>query len=248
MRKIALPRLRFLRTTRSIQTCIYYLGKMIFARAQVVVRGACHLDELHGNAIFAPNHANELDTIVLCLALDAAQTLHERIPIFFMSREKKFYDDMGFFKALVYGGFLFRLLGAYPVTPRDERTEETRKNTLRTHRALLRSGRSIVIFPEGTRTETGELLPAKAGVAILSEQSGIPVIPVAIEGTFGLSFSNFLRGKKRIRVIFGEPIRFHAVGDTPDTSPLGKEAYLRKAAFVLSHVRGLLERRAQEEK
>jgi len=248
MKKNVLPRIRFLRTTKLIQTCIYYLGKLVFAHTKVLVRGACHLEALRDNAIFAPNHAHELDSIVVCLALDVAGTLHDRLPLFFMSREKEFYGDMGFFKAWLYGGLLFRMCGAYPVTPKKARTEETRKNTLRAHRSLLRSRRSVVVFPEGTRTETGAFLPAKAGVAILSEQSGIPIVPVAIEGTFGISFSDFLRGRKTVRVIFGEPIHCHALGDTPaDTLPLGKEEYLKKASLVLSRVRMLLERRAQEE-
>ena len=48
----------------------------------------------------------------------------------------------------------------------------------------LRDGRSLVIFPEETRTATGELLPFKQGAALLALRSGLPLLPVGIGGTF----------------------------------------------------------------
>lgn len=47
----------------------------------------------------------------------------------------------------------------------------------------LADGRSVVIFPEETRTRTGELLPFKKGAALLALRSGLPLLPVAIAGT-----------------------------------------------------------------
>jgi len=48
----------------------------------------------------------------------------------------------------------------------------------------LRGGRSLVIFPEETRTATGELLPFKQGAALLALRSGLPLLPLGIAGTF----------------------------------------------------------------
>lgn len=193
--------------TKIFHIGIYCVGKLLFSRTRIEVRGIEHIRRFSGNALFASNHANELDTIVVCLALDRAHGFFGRLPFVFLSREKEFYGDMGFIKAILYGGALFRLLGAYPVTPQKERvTAQLRQNTIATHISFLEDGYSVLIYPEGTRTQTGELLPPKSGVAILSEQANRPIVPIAIKGTFGLSFADFLFGRKSVCVTFGEPI------------------------------------------
>lgn len=50
--------------------------------------------------------------------------------------------------------------------------------------ARLRGGRSVVVFPEETRTATGELLPFKKGAAHLALASGLPILPLGLAGTF----------------------------------------------------------------
>jgi 1-acyl-sn-glycerol-3-phosphate acyltransferase len=50
--------------------------------------------------------------------------------------------------------------------------------------ARLSGGRSVVIFPEETRTRTGELSEFKRGAALLALRSGLPLLPVALAGTF----------------------------------------------------------------
>jgi 1-acyl-sn-glycerol-3-phosphate acyltransferase len=49
---------------------------------------------------------------------------------------------------------------------------------------LLREGNSVMMFPEGTRSKTGELKPFKPGAFELAIRTGMPVLPVAITGTF----------------------------------------------------------------
>lgn len=49
---------------------------------------------------------------------------------------------------------------------------------------VLRQGRNLVIFPEGTRTRTGEVGTFKKTVAILAQELGVPVVPVRIDGAF----------------------------------------------------------------
>lgn len=221
----------FLWATKILQLCIFYCGKLVFAQARVEVRGIEHVKDFQGNALFAANHASELDPIVLCLALERAGLLRSRIPLIFLAREKKFYSDMGPVKAWLYGGFLFRLLGAYPVVPKNARpAKEANRHTLETHLAFLKDGYSVIIFPEGATTRTGELLPAKAGVAILSEEAERPIIPMGISGTFGLSFGDFWRGRKRVQVSFGVPI----------TYLWKRRAYIIKARGVMYRISDLL--------
>ena len=49
---------------------------------------------------------------------------------------------------------------------------------------LLQSGSKVVIFPEGSRSEDGELLDLKHGVGMLAIRNNVPIVPVNISGTF----------------------------------------------------------------
>ena len=83
------------------------------------------------------------------------------------------------------------------------------KRGLRMCARKLRAGGSIIIFPEGTRTKTGEVGRFKPGAVALCRGLKVPVIPTYLKGTFeSLSrFSSFPRARK-ITVTYGEPIRF----------------------------------------
>jgi long-chain acyl-CoA synthetase len=57
-------------------------------------------------------------------------------------------------------------------------------SVLRASAALLRSGKSLLIFPEGERSIDGQLLPFKKGIGVLACELSVPVIPVKIEGSY----------------------------------------------------------------
>jgi 1-acyl-sn-glycerol-3-phosphate acyltransferase len=72
---------------------------------------------------------------------------------------------------------------------------------------VIADNKMILIFPEGTRSTTGELQPFKMGTGFLAMQLNIPIVPVYIQG----SFEAFPKGARRptrhpIRVKFGKPI------------------------------------------
>ena len=65
---------------------------------------------------------------------------------------------------------------------------------------VMKEGNSMIIFPEGHTSKTGEMDKFRPGFALLATMAGSEVVPIAIDGNY-----NFLFGK-RLRVVVGEPM------------------------------------------
>jgi 1-acyl-sn-glycerol-3-phosphate acyltransferase len=101
-------------------------------------------------------------------------------------------------------GWSIRAAGFVPV---DRGVRSRGAATLEAALKLLKRGRSIVIFPEETRTRDGELLPFKPGAALLALRSGFPLLPVAIAGTRRvLSRGTLEMSPGRVALAIGQPI------------------------------------------
>ena len=71
----------------------------------------------------------------------------------------------------------------------------------------IRSGKSVLVFAEGTRTRTGSLLPFKRGAFAIAARSGIPILPVAINNTFSILQKGSLNVRSApITLTLGTPI------------------------------------------
>lgn len=78
----------------------------------------------------------------------------------------------------------------------------------------VKKGVSVLIFPEGTRSSTGSLLPFKRGGFLLAIKSGVPIIPVSIRGTENLmKKESILIRPGVVKVVIGKPI---PVSDTDE--------------------------------
>ena len=169
------------------------LRPVVRALVPPTVHGVDRLDSLTGAAVFVANHQSHLDTGVLLAAMP--DRWRHRVVVaaaadyFFDSRAK--------------GAVAALALSALPV----ERGRVDRR-PLEQARALLDSGWSIVIFPEGGRSPDGWAQPFRGGAAFLSMQAGVPVVPVHIDGTGRV----LPKGAKRmsraaVSVTFGAPLR-----------------------------------------
>lgn len=79
--------------------------------------------------------------------------------------------------------------------------------TLRKAGEVIRNGASVFAFPEGTRTHDGSVLPFKKGAFVVAIEAGVPVVPVAIQGTHEIMPKNTFRLRPHpVTVKFGDPI------------------------------------------
>jgi 1-acyl-sn-glycerol-3-phosphate acyltransferase len=99
-------------------------------------------------------------------------------------------------------------------------------------------GRAVVLFPEGTRTPDGGILPIQSGIELIAKKSNATTVPVVIDGAFeAWPRSRLLPGLGEIRVLYGEPL-------TPDqTRALPKGGYVAEINRRLRRLQTDLRRR-----
>lgn len=119
-----------------------------------------------GPVIFAPNHQSFLDAPLVVTHLSSS-TL----------RKTYFYAK----KDHVRGAFMRMLARNHNVVIMDMRTL---KDSIRALGQVLSDGKNLVIFPEGTRTRTGQVGVFKKTFAILASEINVPIVPVRIEGAY----------------------------------------------------------------
>ena len=129
---------------------------------RVRIAGAQHLP-LDRAAVYCANHQSNVDPPIL---FDA---VHPRMHILY----KHEIDRIPILaRAFRLGGFI----------PIDRRNREAAMRSIEAGAESIRSGHSFLIFPEGTRSRTAELLPFKKGGFIMAIQAQAPIVPVAITG------------------------------------------------------------------
>lgn len=145
-----------------------------------------------GAFIIAANHTSHMDTGAVKVALG------EQAEKLFVLGARDY-----FFNTRLKGWFFHTFLRVVPF----DRTVNPLEG-LRIAAAILQAGYPLLIFPEGTRSVTGKLQSFKPGLGLLAIETGVPVVPVLIEGTFdALPKGRLLPRKSKVQVTFGEPVR-----------------------------------------
>ena len=117
--------------------------------------------------------------------------------------------------------------------------ERTTQKTVATCKTVLDSGRAILIFPEGTRSISGELQAFKPGIGVLGIELDVPVIPVHLRGTFeSLPKGRSLPRPARISVRIGPAVKLGALKKERGTTP-PTELYRRAAAELRARIEAL---------
>jgi 1-acyl-sn-glycerol-3-phosphate acyltransferase len=162
------------------------------------VEGLEHIQE-GKQYIFCPNHETHLDGLWTWTALGKKAPKMDQIACM----AKMEHLDSGFTR------FFLTMLGGIPV----DRSGDSSQTVLRSL-DFIREGNSFLIHPEGTRTRNGDLGPFKNGAANLSIKTGVPIVPVALQGGYEVFPSSAKRMKFRdenhkkcvLRFTFCEPI------------------------------------------
>jgi len=200
---------------------------------KIEIHGVNTLRKLKGNAIFVANHTSELDA---CIMASSIPFWSHFSPVFFASRENKFYETSGW-RRHIYGGTFFKLFGAQPIYSGFKDYEKSLINQV----TLLRDGKSILVFPEGRITPDGSIQPAHGGVAYLADQSTCHIIPVAISGAHKMTLTNFFLRRRTIIIRFGTPLHRDEfeVALHQDADP-SENIYKHEANYMMECVKELL--------
>jgi len=141
-----------------------------------------------GHYIFMANHQSLFDIPALIATLPG---------------QTRFLAKRSLFQIPIFGWAL--KLGGFVTIDREDGKRAMEAFAIAAQR--LASGKSILIFPEGTRSTDGRLLPFKRGGLLLAIKSGLPIVPVGIRGTIGVRPRNrFSIRPMPVEVHYGSPI------------------------------------------
>ena len=139
---------------------------------KVTVNGTEHLPD--GPVVFMSNHQSNFDILSLLAAMPRR---------FHWIAKKELFEIPVFGPSMRRGGYI----------PLDRGDGRKALQSIDEAAATIHQGKSVVLFPEGTRTQDGNLLPFKRGGFILARKADVPVIPVTINGSGRINPANKIR-------------------------------------------------------
>ncbi|MBN2088358.1 1-acyl-sn-glycerol-3-phosphate acyltransferase [candidate division KSB1 bacterium] len=166
-----------------------------------------------GRVILASNHISGWDPPALGIA-----TKRE---VFFLAKKELF--------TIPVIGWLIKILNAVPI---DRGVGDVR--ALKTFISILNREAAVILFPEGTRSKTGELGEAREGVGLIAMKTNSDIIPVYISGT--RKIKNAIFRKPRVQVVFGNRVYLK---NYKHAQLEGKELYKQISTDVLKEIRRL---------
>ena len=158
-----------------------------FAGVKVEVEGLENIPT-DGPVIYMGNHQGNFDVMALTMAIPRRFS--------WLAKEE-------LFRIPLFGGAM-RRAGYIPLDRSDGRRA---LKSMDAAAARIRGGASVIIFPEGTRTYDGNLLPFKRGGFLLAAKAGVPIVPFTINGSMAINPRNRIElNPGTLRISFAKPI------------------------------------------
>jgi long-chain acyl-CoA synthetase len=188
--------------------------------AYLHITGLEHLRSIEGPVVFAANHQSHMDVPVILAAMPGRWRARAA-----PAMQKEFFKAHFFpreygWRARAKSHLLYYLacfyFNGFPLPQREVGARET----LQYIGELTGDGWSIVIFPEGMRSESGNIRPFRGGIGMIGSRLDVPVVPVRIDGVDRILHQTWKMARPgRVRVSFGAALRLR--GD--DYAALAKE-------------------------
>ncbi|HEY0221080.1 MAG TPA: lysophospholipid acyltransferase family protein [Candidatus Paceibacterota bacterium] len=202
---------------------VFYFLHTFFVHLEV--NGKENLEGLKGPLILASNHTSEVDPTVIPLVLPLYSPLY---PIYYVANPMEKYNNFGW-RSYVYGAAFFNSLGAYSV----HSGFHDYSISLEDHVDLLEMGRTVFIFPEGKRTEDGNLSPARGGLGYMIYETQVPIVPIVINTFYGISFLDYLLRRKKVVITVLPVIKSEEIINTDNPTV---EDYKKASQFVMDKI------------
>lgn len=174
-----------------------------------------------GPMIVVCNHLSLIDPPLLAASMPRR--------LVFMAKDELFHS--------ILWSWSIRAYGAFPI-----RRGEPDREALKQANLTLKRGLALGMFPEGSRSQDGQMKPAEAGTSLVALRSGVPVIPVAITGSEKLTGLRGLFPRPEITVRIGEPFTLPRVEGRLSRAQLEESTELimkRVAALLPEGYRGV---------
>ena len=182
-------------------------------------RGLENLENLSGPLLFSANHTSHLDTLLVLKVLP--RRYRWRLSLAAAA-------DYWFANPLL-GSLTALLINSFPMA-RQGNARPSMEHTM----DLIDRGWSVLIFPEGTRSLSGEMQPFKPGVGLLAVELGVPVVPIHLRGLYAiLPKGSSVPHRGPVEVTIGAPLRF-----PPGMDPAQAAQQLEREVRRLSAVSG----------
>lgn len=195
---------------------------MLFNIAKVLVKAYLHI--MYGLKVEGRENIDKNETYIIA-------SNHRSLtdpPIVGVSAKGKvcFMAKAELFKNKLFGG-LIRALGAFPVS-----RGKGDMTVITTAVENLNSGKSLIIFPEGTRSKDGKVGRGHSGAALIAAKTGKRIIPA------GIVYDGKLKFRKKIKLVFGKPIDpadYCEICDEPNMRKLTdlKNAYMKEIKLIV---------------